>query len=63
MTVSHADDSYFRAVTNFGEMEPEPGCRTQTLGTLTIGLAFMAGVYAAYLILGQALFSTYGGII
>ena len=36
MTVSHANDSYFWVVTNFGEMEPQDGYKTQTLGTLVI---------------------------
>ena len=30
MTVSHANDSYFWVVTNFGEMQPEEGYKTQT---------------------------------
>ncbi len=51
MTVSHANDSYFWVVTNFGEMEPQQGYRTQTLGTLVIGLASMLGVYIAYMVL------------
>ncbi len=44
MTVSHANDSYFWVVTNFGDMEVEDGYKTQTLGTLVIGLASMVGV-------------------
>ncbi len=44
MTVSHANDSYFWVVTNFGDMEVEDGYKTQTLGTLVIGLASMIGV-------------------
>ncbi len=51
MTVSHANDSYFWVVTNFGEMETEQGYKTQTLGTLIIGLASMVGVFIAYLVL------------
>ena len=39
MTVSHANDSYFWVVTNFGDMKPEQGYRTQTLMTLVIGIA------------------------
>ncbi|MDO5022851.1 MAG: GntP family permease [Eubacteriales bacterium] len=39
MTVSHANDSYFWVVTNFGSMEVEDGYKTQTVGTLLIGLA------------------------
>lgn len=50
MTVSHANDSYFWVVTNFGEMTPEQGYKTQTLGTLIIGIASMIGVFVAYLI-------------
>ncbi|WP_455594354.1 GntP family permease [Cloacibacillus porcorum] len=51
MTVSHANDSYFWVVTNFGEMETEQGYKTQTMGTLIIGLASMVGVFIAYLVL------------
>ena len=51
MTVSHANDSYFWVVTNFGEMKVEDGYKTQTLGTLVIGLASMVGVFIAWLIL------------
>ncbi len=49
MTVSHANDSYFWVVTNFGEMTTEDGYKTQTLGTLVIGLASMIGVFVMYL--------------
>ena len=51
MTVSHANDSYFWVVTNFGEMKVEDGYRTQTMGTLVIGLASMVGVLVAYMFL------------
>ena len=44
MTVSHANDSYFWVVTNFGELEPQDGYKTQTMGTLVIGLAAMINV-------------------
>ena len=44
MTVSHANDSYFWVVTNFGEMEPQDGYKTQTLGTLVIGIAAIINV-------------------
>ena len=44
MTVSHANDSYFWVVTNFGEMEPQDGYKTQTLGTLIIGIAAIINV-------------------
>ena len=39
MTVSHANDSYFWVVTNFGAMSPERGYKTQTMNTLVMGLA------------------------
>ena len=51
MTVSHANDSYFWVVTNFGEMTPEQGYKTQTLGTLVEGLCSMAGVFILSLFL------------
>lgn len=51
MTVSHANDSYFWVVTNFGSMKTQDGYKTQTLGTLVVGLASIIGVYIAYLIL------------
>ena len=51
MTVSHANDSYFWVVTNFGELTPEDGYKTQTLGTLVVGLASMIGVLIMFFIL------------
>ncbi len=51
MTVSHANDSYFWVVTNFGEMTPQDGYKTQTLGTLVIGLASIVGVFIVSLFL------------
>ena len=39
MTVSHANDSFFWVVTNFGGMTPEDGYKTQTMNTLVIGIA------------------------
>lgn len=39
MTVSHANDSYFWVVTNFGAMSPDRGYKTQTMNTLVMGLA------------------------
>lgn len=50
MTVSHANDSYFWVVTNFGEMEPQQGYKTQTLGTLVIGIAAIINVLLVSLI-------------
>lgn len=52
MTVSHANDSYFWVVTNFGDMEVQDGYKAQTLGTLVTGIAAMINVYILYLILG-----------
>ncbi|NLJ40686.1 MAG: GntP family permease [Clostridiales bacterium] len=48
MTVSHANDSYFWVVTNFGSMKVEDGYKTQTLGTLFIGLASIINAYIIY---------------
>ena len=39
MTVSHANDSYYWVVTNFGEMSPERGYKTWTLASLVMGVA------------------------
>ncbi|MCL2066426.1 MAG: GntP family permease [Treponema sp.] len=50
MTVSHANDSYFWVVTNFGGMTPEQGYKTQTLGTLIHGFCGMIGVFILSLI-------------
>lgn len=44
MTVSHANDSYFWVVTNFGKMTPDQGYKTQTLLTLVLGLSSMVGI-------------------
>ncbi len=51
MTVSHANDSYFWVVTNFGAMTPEQGYKTQTMCTLVIGLAGILEVFLLSLIL------------
>jgi len=51
MTVSHANDSYFWVVTEFGGIETRDGYKTQTLMTLVIGLASMIGIVALYTIL------------
>lgn len=45
MTVSHANDSYFWVVTNFGDMTPDQGYKTQTLLTLVMGVASMVGIF------------------
>jgi GntP family gluconate:H+ symporter len=45
MTVSHANDSYFWVVTNFGALKPEQGYKTQTMVTLVEGIAAMIGVF------------------
>jgi GntP family gluconate:H+ symporter len=51
MTVSHANDSYYWVVTNFGGMTPEQGYKTQTTATLIEGVCGMAGVFVLSLIL------------
>jgi GntP family gluconate:H+ symporter len=51
MTVSHANDSYFWVVTNFGGMTPEQGYKTQTAATLIEGICGMVGVFILSLIL------------
>lgn len=45
MTVSHANDSYFWVVTNFGDMTPEQGYKTQTMVTLVEGLCSIAFIF------------------
>jgi len=45
MTVSHANDSYFWVVTNFGEMTPDQGYKTQTILTLVMGVASILGIF------------------
>ena len=39
MTVSHANDSYFWVVTNFGEMSPDKGYKSWTVASLIMGIA------------------------
>lgn len=51
MTVSHANDSYFWVVTNFGGMTPEKGYKTQTVVTLILGLAGIAEIFLLSFIL------------
>ncbi len=50
MTVSHANDSYFWVVTNFGGMSPEKGYKTQTVMTLILGLSTILEVFLLTLI-------------
>ena len=45
MTVSHANDSYFWVVTNFGNMTPDQGYKTQTILTLIMGIASIIGIF------------------
>lgn len=52
MTVSHANDSYFWVVTNFGEMTPDQGYKTQTMLTLVLGLSSILGIFLMSLIFG-----------
>lgn len=51
MTVSHANDSYFWVVTNFGGLTPEKGYKTQTMVTLIEGICSMAAVFILWIIL------------
>ncbi|MDR2467696.1 MAG: GntP family permease [Spirochaetaceae bacterium] len=51
MTVSHANDSYFWVVTNFGALKTEQGYKTQTVVTLVEGVCAMAGVFVLSLFL------------
>jgi len=44
MTVSHANDSYFWVVSQFSDMDVSTAYKCQTLGSLIIGLAGIAGV-------------------
>ncbi len=45
MTVSHANDSYYWVVTNFGAMTPERGYKTWTVGTLIMGIAAIIEIF------------------
>lgn len=45
LVVSHANDSYFWVVTNFGSLSPSQGYRVQTLGSLVVGLAALLEVF------------------
>ena len=51
MTVSHANDSYFWVVTNFGKLKPEDGYKTQTTVTLLMGVSCMIFIWLFSLIL------------
>lgn len=51
MTVSHANDSYFWVVTNFGQMKTEQGYITQTAVTLVMGVVAMISIFALSLFL------------
>ncbi|MBQ4085055.1 MAG: GntP family permease [Clostridia bacterium] len=50
MTVSHANDSYFWVVTNFGKMTPQQGYKTQTILTLVMGIASIVGIWVLSLL-------------
>ncbi len=51
MTVSHANDSYFWVVTNFGGMKPQNGYKTQTAVTFVMGIVAMVFIALMKLIL------------
>lgn len=50
MTVSHANDSYFWVVTNFGGMTPDQGYKTQTMTTLVQGICSILFIFVLTLI-------------
>ena len=52
MTVSHANDSYFWVVTNFGGMTPDQGYKTQTMTTLVQGVCSILFIFVLTLIFG-----------
>jgi len=45
MVVSHANDSYFWVVTNFGGLSVADGYKTQTAVTLVMGLVAMPAIW------------------
>jgi GntP family gluconate:H+ symporter len=45
MTVSHANDSYFWVVTNFGRLSPQDGYKTQTVVTGIMGATAMLFIW------------------
>ena len=49
MTVSHANDSYFWVVTNFGGLTPQNGYKTQTALTLIMGITSIVTLFAVSL--------------
>jgi GntP family gluconate:H+ symporter len=51
MTVSHANDSYFWVVTNFGDMTPDQGYQTQTAVTLVEGICSIIFIFILSLVL------------
>lgn len=51
MTVSHANDSYFWVVTNFGGMKPQEGYKTHTITTLIMGIVSMIFIFILSLFL------------
>lgn len=51
MTVSHANDSYFWVVTNFGDMTPDQGYKTQTTVTLIEGVCSILFIFILSLFL------------
>lgn len=51
MTVSHANDSYFWVVTNFGGLKAEDGYKTQTAVTLIMGIVAIISIWILSLFL------------
>jgi len=50
MTVSHANDSYFWVVTNFGGLSPQDGYRTHTMMTLVMGVSSILTIFVLSLL-------------
>jgi GntP family gluconate:H+ symporter len=51
MTVSHANDSYFWVVCNFGGIKPQDGYKTQTMVTLVLGVTAILFIWLLSLFL------------
>ncbi len=51
MTVSHANDSYFWVVTNFGRLKAQDGYKTQTMVTLVMGIVAVLFIWLLSIVL------------
>lgn len=50
MTVSHANDSYFWVVTNFGSLDTKKGYQVQSIGTFVLGVSAIFEIFILSLI-------------